>query len=159
MMAIVLLHRPAMECCLLCHSCCYSSRWWWWWYLISLCVVCVSGEYLSCTLQGLKICTTSLVCCVLQYSTDSILERIPYETGAQQSGNMAPILFLFVMQAVMETLDKDFPANSNKPEFHYFLNDEKCLTGQKLNQLELPSISLVSSLLMIVLCSSKAKMK
>ena len=48
------------------------------------------------------------------------LERIPYETGVQQGDNMAPILFLFVMQAVMETLDKDLPANNIKPEFHYF---------------------------------------
>ena len=46
-----------------------------------------------------------------------ILERIPYKTGVQQVDNMAPILFLFVKQAVMETLDKDLPANNNKPEF------------------------------------------
>ena len=43
------------------------------------------------------------------------LERIPYETGVQQGDSMAPILFLFVMQAVMETLDQDLPANNIKP--------------------------------------------
>ena len=39
--------------------------------------------------------------------------------------------FLFIMQAVMETLDKDLPANNNKPEFCYFPNDKGCLTGQR----------------------------
>ena len=59
------------------------------------------------------------------------LERIPYETGVQQGNNMAPILFLFIMQAIMETLDKDLPANNSKPEFWYFPNDKGCLTGQR----------------------------
>jgi len=44
---------------------------------------------------------------------------------------MAPILFLIVMQAVMETLDKDLPAINTKPEFCYFPNDKGCLTGQR----------------------------
>ena len=59
------------------------------------------------------------------------VERIPYETGEQQGDNMAPILLLLIMQAVMETLDKDLPANNNTPEFHYFPNDKGHLTGQR----------------------------
>ena len=59
------------------------------------------------------------------------LERIPYKTGVQQGDNMAPILFLFVMQAVMDTLDKDLPANNLKPEFQYFPNDKGHLIGQR----------------------------
>ena len=59
------------------------------------------------------------------------LERIPYKTGVQQGDNMAPILFLFIMQAIMETLDKDLPANNSKPEFQYFPNDKGHLTGQR----------------------------
>jgi len=43
---------------------------------------------------------------------------------------MVLILFFFVMQAVIETLEKSLPSN-NKPDFHFFLNDKGHLTGQR----------------------------
>jgi len=55
------------------------------------------------------------------------LERIPYKTGVQQGDNMI-LIFLFVMQAVIETLNKDLLSNNNKPEFRYFLNEKKDAT-------------------------------
>ena len=47
-------------------------------------------------------------------------KNVPYETGIQQGNNMAPILFLFVMQAVMESLELILPIH--KPEYRYFMN-------------------------------------
>ena len=69
--------------------------------------------------------------CKVQLKAGKSMCEIDYKTGIQQGDNMAPILFLFIMQSVMETLDKDLPANNSKPEFRYFPNDKGCLTGQR----------------------------
>jgi len=45
------------------------------------------------------------------------LEKIPYETGVQQGNNMALILFLAIMQAVMETLKKTYLLTTENPSF------------------------------------------
>ena len=45
---------------------------------------------------------------------------IPYENCIQQGDNMAPILFLFVMQAIMEMLKQMLI--TTKPEYRYFPN-------------------------------------
>ena len=42
---------------------------------------------------------------------------------------MAPILFLFVVQAVMETLEQTLL--TIKPEYRYIANNKGCLTGQR----------------------------
>ena len=47
-------------------------------------------------------------------------KKVLYETGIQQGDNMAPILFLFVMQAILESLETALPVH--KPEYRYFKN-------------------------------------
>ena len=54
---------------------------------------------------------------------------IPYENCIQQGDNMAPILFLFVMQAVMEMLEQTLI--TTKPEYCYFPNNKGFLTRQR----------------------------
>ena len=74
---------------------------------------------------------------------------------------MVLVLFLFVMQAVMERLHQNLPSN-NKPEFHYFLNDKGCLTGQRTKSADTPfnifHLLFIDSLMMVH-SSSKAKKK
>jgi len=42
--------------------------------------------------------------CKVKLSIGKADKEIDYETGVQQGDNMAPTLFLFMMQAIMETL-------------------------------------------------------
>jgi len=42
--------------------------------------------------------------------------EIKYGTGVQQGDNMAPILFLFIMQAAYEMLQKNSPVNPLKSD-------------------------------------------
>jgi len=49
----------------------------------------------------------------IQLSLGKIMESVPYKTGVQQGDNMAPLLFLFVMQAVIQILKDALQANQN----------------------------------------------
>ena len=64
----------------------------------------------------------------IQLKLRSALKNVPYEAGVQQGNNMAHILFLFMMQAVMQTLEKSLPS---KLEYRFFPNDKGCLLGQR----------------------------
>jgi len=57
------------------------------------------------------------------------MESTPYETDVQQGDNTAPLLFLFVMQAVIHRLEDALP--TNKPEYRFFPNDNGRLRGQR----------------------------
>ena len=63
----------------------------------------------------------------VQLNLGKIMESIPYEKGIQQGDNMALLQFLFVMQAVIQTLEDALP--TNKPEYRFFPNDKGRLTG------------------------------
>ena len=67
--------------------------------------------------------------CHIQLKLRTTLENVPYETGVQQGNNMAPILFLFMMQVVMQTLKKALP---QKLDFRFFPNDKGHLLGQRM---------------------------
>jgi len=54
--------------------------------------------------------------CFVEFKHDNKKSSIEYTTGVQQGDNMSPILFLFVMQAFMDTLKIDTPP----AEFRYF---------------------------------------
>ena len=54
---------------------------------------------------------------------------VPYENRVQQGDSMIPILFLFVMQAVKQTLKNILPAA--KFEYRYFPNDKGHLLRQR----------------------------
>jgi hypothetical protein len=71
--------------------------------------------------------------CKVKISIGKDDREIEYGTGVQQGNNMAPILFLFVMLAVMETLDL---TGTTKPEFRYFPQSDKPLKqrGRLLGQ-------------------------
>jgi hypothetical protein len=57
---------------------------------------------------------------------------IPYSVGVKQGDNMAPVLFLFLMQALAETLEKEWKNNNIAiPEFRHFPNSRK---GRLLGQ-------------------------
>ena len=48
-------------------------------------------------------------------------QTIPYSVGVKQGDTMAPVLFLFLMQALPETLEKERKKNNiTIPEFKYF---------------------------------------
>ena len=55
--------------------------------------------------------------CKVKLTISNISKERNYETGIQQGDNMAPLLFLFVMQAIMETLNL---SNITKHEIQYF---------------------------------------
>ena len=57
----------------------------------------------------------------VQLKLRSTLKNIPYETGVQQGDNVPPILFLFMMQVVMQTLKKSL---LSKLEYRFFHNDK-----------------------------------
>jgi len=86
--------------------------------------------------------------CHIQLKLGTTLKKVPYTTGVQQGDNMAPILFLFVMQAVMQMLKKILPVS--KPEYRFFLNGKGHFLGQRTKSTGTPLTSLVSSLLMMV---------
>ena len=81
------------------------------------------------------------------------MESIPYETGIQQQDNMAPLLFLFVMQAVIQMLKDALP--TNKPEYRYFPNDKGRLRGQRTKSAGTPFNIPNFYLLMMAHLSSK----
>ena len=54
----------------------------------------------------------------VQLKTGKSMCEIEYKTGMQQGDNMAPILFPFIMQVVIESLHTKLTCN--KLEFHYF---------------------------------------
>ena len=57
---------------------------------------------------------------------------IPYSVGVKQGDNMAPVLFLFLMQALSETLEKEWKKNNiTIPEFKHFPKSGK---GRLLGQ-------------------------
>ncbi|MHA7927757.1 MAG: reverse transcriptase domain-containing protein, partial [Marinobacter sp.] len=70
---------------------------------------------------------------------DEVLE-IPYTIGVQQGDNMAPLLFIFLMQAVAETLDKKWtteglrPLSYRAPKHHQKKNGEITHRGRLLGQ-------------------------
>jgi exonuclease III len=48
---------------------------------------------------------------------------IPYSVGVKQGDNMAPVLFLFLMQAMAEALEKEWAENDiDVPQFRHFAN-------------------------------------
>ena len=49
---------------------------------------------------------------------------------------MAPLLFLFIMQAVIQSNEDILP--TNKPEFRFFPNDKGRLTGQRMKSTGTP---------------------
>jgi exonuclease III len=57
---------------------------------------------------------------------------IPYSVGVKQGDNMAPVLFLFLMQALSETLEREWKENNIAiPEFKHFPKSGK---GRLLGQ-------------------------
>jgi exonuclease III len=57
---------------------------------------------------------------------------IPYSVGVKQGDNMAPVLFLFLMQAMAEALEKEWTASEiDIPQFRHF---EKVNGGRLLGQ-------------------------
>ena len=56
--------------------------------------------------------------CSIQLKLGEVLCEIEYNTGMQKGDNMAPILFLYVMQAAIETLNAKLTCNN--PYFRYF---------------------------------------
>jgi exonuclease III len=57
---------------------------------------------------------------------------IPYSVGVKQGDNMAPVLFLFLMQAMAEVLEKEWSENDfDIPQFRHF---EKMQGGRLLGQ-------------------------
>ena len=56
--------------------------------------------------------------CTVQLEIGKEKYEIEYNTGVQQGDNMVPILFLYVMQAAMETLHKKI--TFNKLQFRHF---------------------------------------
>ena len=63
----------------------------------------------------------------VKLSIDNISKEINFETSVQQGNNMAPLLFLFIMQVIMETLDL---SNIMKTELQYFPKSKNPLTPQ-----------------------------
>ena len=61
--------------------------------------------------------------CKVQLKTGKSMCEIDYKTGVQQGDNMAPILFLYIMQAAIESLHMKLTCN--KLEFCYFPNNKK----------------------------------
>ena len=66
--------------------------------------------------------------CKVKLTIGEITKDINYETGIQQGNNVAPVLFLFVMQAIMETLDL---SNIMKAKYHYFPCSNNPLTHDR----------------------------
>ena len=57
-------------------------------------------------------------------------QDIPYTVGVKQGDNMAPVLFLFLMQAMAETLEAEWLKEGIKiPEFRYH-KETKCVKGR-----------------------------
>jgi len=65
--------------------------------------------------------------CKVQLKTGKSTCEIEYQTGMQQGNNMVPILFLYIMQAAIESLHTQLTCN--KLEFCYF-TDKKSSTCQ-----------------------------
>ena len=58
--------------------------------------------------------------------------NIPCSAGAKQGDNMAPVLFLFLLQAMAEALEKEWSENEiDTPQFQHF---EKMNGGRLLGQ-------------------------
>lgn len=53
----------------------------------------------------------------LNFSLGMLLREIPYSVGVQQGDNMAPVLFLFLIQAMSETLERRW--DIEKPQFRF----------------------------------------
>jgi len=70
--------------------------------------------------------------CKVQLKTGKSTCEIEYKTGMQQGDNMALILFLYIMQAAIESLHTKLTCN--KLEFHYF-PDKKSSTCQYIEDL------------------------
>ena len=56
--------------------------------------------------------------CFVQLKLGETMCEIDYKTGVQQGENMAPIIFLFIMQAAIESLHPKLICNI--PNFKYF---------------------------------------
>jgi len=67
--------------------------------------------------------------CQVQFTADGKTRDIKYTTSVQQGDNVVPPLFIYVMQAAMETLAK-LDASRRKPEFRFFLKQKGRLTNQ-----------------------------
>lgn len=68
----------------------------------------------------------------LEYENEK--RKIPYTIGVQQGDNMAPVLFLFVMQAFAETLEKNWKEwGLTAPEYKY-MNRGTNFQGRFFNQ-------------------------
>jgi len=59
---------------------------------------------------------------VVQLKTGKSMCEIDYKTGMQQGNNMVPILFLYIMQAVIESLHMKLTCD--KVDFHCFPNQK-----------------------------------
>ena len=71
--------------------------------------------------------------CKVKLTISDISKEINYETSVQQGDNLAPLLFLLIMQAIMETLNL---SNIMKAKFQYFPKSNNPLTqhGRLLRQ-------------------------
>jgi len=58
--------------------------------------------------------------CTVNISLGKETRDVPYKIGVHKGDNMAPLLFLFVMQAIMETLETHLPTAC--PQYRYIPN-------------------------------------
>ena len=56
--------------------------------------------------------------CSVQLKLGEVMCEIEYNTGVQQGNNMAPIIFLYIMQAAIKTLKSKLTCNNL--DFRYF---------------------------------------
>ena len=62
--------------------------------------------------------------------------EIEYNTGVQQGDNMAPILFLYVIQAGMETLHKSFPSTNFNTDISRTWKEKDKMEDYHSNQIQ-----------------------
>jgi len=67
--------------------------------------------------------------CQVQFTADGKTRDVKYTIGVQQGNNMVPPLFIYIMQAAMETLAK-LDASRRKPELRFFPKQKGRLTNQ-----------------------------